>query len=99
MSEGNSQNAGVEARKLALEVIATLVNIKRIAADRILRPAGVPDALIRRFVKGTDATTGDALTKRQAGAMIFDELGREGKESETVRRVVDIAANWSAFDL
>jgi hypothetical protein len=39
-----------EARRLAVEVIATLVNVKRIAADQILRPAKVPDDLVRRFL-------------------------------------------------
>jgi hypothetical protein len=39
-----------EARRLAIEVIATLVNIKRIAADQILRPAEVPNDLVRRFL-------------------------------------------------
>jgi hypothetical protein len=89
----------VDARKLALEVIATLVNVKRIAADRLLRPAGTPDALIKRFLQGRDATTGEALTKRQAGALIFEELAREGKESATVRKLIDIASGWDAFDL
>ncbi len=41
MGDGFADNAGVEARKLALEVIATLVNVKKIAADRLLRPAGI----------------------------------------------------------
>jgi hypothetical protein len=64
----------VEARKLA--AIATLVNVKRIAADRLLGPAGIPDALLKRFVQGKDATTGEPLTKRQAGSLIFEELAR-----------------------
>ncbi len=50
-----------EARKAALEILATLVNVKKIAADRLLRPAGILDPLIRRFLKGKDATTGEAL--------------------------------------
>jgi hypothetical protein len=61
-----------EARRLAVEVIATLVNVKRIAADQILRPAK------GRFLTGNDATTGQPLTKRQAGALILDELARRG---------------------
>jgi hypothetical protein len=64
-----------------------------------LRPAGIPDALIRRFLQGRDATTGEALTKRQAGALIFEELAREGKESATVRKLIDIASGWDAYDL
>jgi hypothetical protein len=89
----------VEARKLALEAIATLVNVKRIAADRLLRPAGISDALLRRFVQGKDATTGEPLTKRQAGASILEELARDGQDSSVVRKVIDIAAGWDAYDL
>ncbi|MDF2118790.1 hypothetical protein PY365_24775 [Roseiarcaceae bacterium H3SJ34-1] len=76
MSDTNGQNAApdADAKRLALEAIATLVNIKRIAADQILRPAGVPEPLIREFTKGRDQATGDALTKRQAGAMILEKL-------------------------
>jgi hypothetical protein len=95
----NNQPVNVDARKLALEAMATLVNVKRIAADRLLRPAGIPDALIRQFLKGRDTTTGDALTKRQAGALILDELEQEGKEGGVVRAILRIAADWSAYDL
>lgn len=74
MDDGTFETSGVDARKLALEVMATLVNVKRIAADRILRLAGIPDVLIKRFLKGKDATTGETLTKRQAGPLILEEL-------------------------
>jgi hypothetical protein len=95
----NNHPLNVDARKLALEAMATLVNVKKIAADRLLRPAGIPDALIRQFLKGRDATTGDALTKRQAGALILDELEREGKDGAVVRALLGTAADWTAFDL
>jgi hypothetical protein len=99
MDNGSFEISGVDARKLALEAIATLVNVKRIAADRILRPAGIPDSHIRRFLQGRDATTGQPLTKRQAGALILEELAREGREAGTIRKLIDIAASWDAFDL
>ncbi len=100
MSESSADfPANIEARKLALEAMATLVNVKKIAADRLLRPAGIPDDLIKLFLKGKDATTGELLTKRQAGALILEELGRDGKESVAIRKLIDIAAGWNAFDL
>jgi hypothetical protein len=38
MADGSAHySASVDARKCALEALATLANIKRIAADRILR--------------------------------------------------------------
>jgi hypothetical protein len=38
MDDGSFASKNIDARKLALEAIATLVNVKRIAADRSLRP-------------------------------------------------------------
>ena len=99
MTDGTDGSRNVDAHKLALEALATLVNVKRIAADRLLRPAGIPEALIRRFVLGKDATTGDPLTKRQAGALIFEQLARDGTEGAAVRKLIEIAAGWEAFDL
>jgi hypothetical protein len=99
MTDVTSGPPSVEARKHALEALATLVNIKKIAADRILRPAGIPDALIARFIKGKDASTGEPLTKRQAGALILEELARNGSEGAVIRRIIEIASEWDAFDL
>ena len=65
-----------DARRLALEAIATLAYVKKIAADQILRPAGVPEDLIQRFIKDRDPATGEALTKRQGGVIILDEMAR-----------------------
>jgi hypothetical protein len=99
MDDNTRAGKDVEARKLALEAIATLVNVKRIAADRLLRPAGVPDALLAQFLKGRDTTTGESLTKRQAGASIFEELRHHGEDSSVIRKIIDIAATWDAYDL
>lgn len=95
----HSQQHGADARRLALEAIATLAYVKKIAADQILRPAGVPDSLIREFIKGRDPATGDALTKRQGGAMILDELAKTGADREVVRKIVENAASWTGFHL
>ena len=40
-----------ETLKAALEIVAILINVKKIAADRLLRPAGILDALIRRPIE------------------------------------------------
>jgi hypothetical protein len=99
MDDGSFGSKNVDARKLALEAIATLAYVKKIAADQILRPAGVPDSLIRQFVKGRDPATGDALTKRQGGAMILDELAKSGADGEVIRKIVENAATWTGFHL
>jgi hypothetical protein len=98
-ADDHSQPYDADARRLALEAIATLAYVKKIAADQILRPAGVPDGLIRQFVKGRDPTTGDALTKRQGGAMILDELAKSGADRDVIRKIIESAANWTGFHL
>jgi hypothetical protein len=91
--------ANVDAHRLALEAIATLVHIKKTAADQILRRAGVPEDLIRRFLTDRDPATGEKRSKREAGAFVLDELSRTGADQEVVRNIVAIAADWSAFHL
>jgi hypothetical protein len=91
--------ADADARRLALEAIATLAYIKKTAADQILRRAGVPEEIIRRFLTDRDPATGDKRSKRDAGALVLDELARTGADHEVVRKIVAIAADWSAFHL
>ncbi len=56
--------------------------------------------LVRRFLTGNDETTGQPLTKRQAGALILDELARRGGADQALtRRLVALAADWDAFHL
>jgi hypothetical protein len=88
-----------DARRTALEVIATLVNVKRLSADHLLRPAGVPQALIHEFINGRDATTNEPLTKRQGGAIILEALARDGEDGAFVRKLLNIAADWTSFHL
>jgi hypothetical protein len=95
----NTSPLDADARRLALEAIATLANIKKIAADQVLRPSGVPALLIQHFIKGKDPATGDPLTKRQGGAHILEELAKTGADHDVVRRIVNIAANWTSFHL
>jgi len=100
MNEHEPEKAiDVDSRKAALEVLATLVNVKKIAADRLLRPAGVPDPLIARFLRGKDATTGEPLSKRQAGASILTELAQRSEDGAIVRKLLNIVAEWNSFEL
>jgi hypothetical protein len=94
-----NEPSDADARRVALEAIATLANVKRIAADLVLRPVGIPDNLIRRFLRERDPTTNDPLTKRQAGALILDELAQQGEDRPVVRKLIDLAAGWDAFHL
>jgi hypothetical protein len=100
---GSDQSGGIApdaaARKLALEVIATLVNVKKVAAELVLKPAGVPANLIRSFLVERNTATGQKRTKREAGAAILDELFRSGHGDTVVRGLITLASKWDAFHL
>lgn len=89
----------VDQRRLAIEIIATLVNIKRTAADQLLRRAEVPEELIRRFLNDRDPATGTKLSKRVAAAMVFDELANTGSDEPVIEALIVLAATWDAFHL
>ena len=86
-------------RRLAIEAIATLVHIKKSAADLVLRRVAVPEDLIRRFLTERDSATGGKRSKREAGATLLEELGARNCEDEIVRKIIALAAGWNAFHL
>lgn len=97
--DGNVSAIDADARRLALEAIATLVNIKKSAADLVLRRAEVPEDLIRRFLTERDVATDAKRSKREAGTTILEELEARGEAERIVRNIVALAADWSAFHL
>lgn len=94
-----NQPLDTDARRAALEAIATLVYVKKVAADQVLRPAGVPEPLIRQFLNGRDTSTNEPLTKRQGGALILETLAQDGRDRAVVRKLIELASNWDAFHL
>lgn len=89
----------VEARRLAIQIIATLVNLKKGAAARLLRPAGVEEEAIRRFLNGRNPATGGKTSKREAAGALLEELKRDKRESEFLRALIALAADWDDFHL
>lgn len=89
----------VESKRLAIEIVATLVHVKNTMAQMILEPAGIPAEVYKGLLYRQDDATGRALSKRQIAPLILDALeGRPGY-SGTVRRLIEIAAQWSSFHL
>lgn len=97
--QGNASSVDADARRLALEAIATLAHVKKTAAEQVLRRADVPEELIRRFLTERDPATGEKRSKRDAGAMVLDELQQRGDIDAVVRKIVGIAAGWTSFHL
>ena len=66
----------VETKRLAIEIIATLVHLKNTMARMILEPAGVPPEIYRDLLYKQDETTGRTLSKRQIAPLILNSLER-----------------------
>lgn len=89
---------GVDERKVAIEAIATLCHVKRVMADLLLKPAGVPQDLYGQLLYRRDET-GRLLSKRQIAPLIIDGCDKRHETRSSVRRIVEIAASWSSFHL
>lgn len=90
---------GVDGRRLVVEIIATLVHIKTVMAERILKPAGVPPDTYQSLFQQRDDSTGRLLTKRQMAPLILDAIEKRTDCPMSVRAIIEIAAHWSDFHL
>lgn len=92
-------DVGVDERRVAVEAIATLVHIKSVMADIILKRAAVPNEVYGPLLYRRDEITGKPLTKRQLAPLILDAMQNRDDFSRIIRNIVEIAANWSSFHL
>lgn len=90
---------GTDNRRLAIEIIATLVHLKRAMADLILRPAGIPEDLINTHLYRRDPSTGKLLSKREMAPGLLDAAEKRLGHENVTRQLIEIAANWSSFHL
>jgi len=81
-----------------MEAIATLCHVKRVMADLLLRPAGVPEEVYRPLLYRRDET-GRLLSKRQIAPLILDGCDKLPAAQQSIRRIVEITATWSSFHL
>ncbi len=92
-------DSDVEARRLAIEAIASLVDLKHTMAEMILRPAGVPTEVYGPLMYKRDASTGTVLSKRKIAPLILDALKARNDCQSVLRSIIEIAANWDRFHL
>lgn len=90
---------GIEERRLAIEVIATLVHIKSTMVELILKPAGVPPEIFQSLLYRRDESTGRTMSKRQIAPLILDAIENRPDCKGVIRRTIEIAAHWSSFHL
>ncbi len=90
---------GIEGRRLAIEIIATLVHIKSTMVELILKPAGISSGIYGPLLHKHDESTGRVLSKRQIAPLILDAVTQSGSIDSSIRRIIEIAAHWSSFHL
>jgi hypothetical protein len=98
MTRGTIMDLGIQEHQVAMEAIATLVNVKRVMCDLILKPAGVPREVYFPLLNQRD-DTGRPLTKRELAPLILDAIKDRSDYPNIVRAIVEIAAHWSQFYL
>ncbi len=91
-------DVSVEERKVAIEAIATLANVKDTMCHRILKPAGIPHEVYLPLLK-EHHFTGRLLSKRELAPLILDAVKDQDNYSTIVRAIVEIAAKWNDFHL
>lgn len=92
-------NPSIDDKRLAIEIIASLVHIKRTMVDLLLKPAGVPPEIYRSLLYQKDETTGRTMSKRDIAPLIIEEIDRRSDCSHVLRSLIEIAANWKSFHL
>ena len=89
----------VEAHRLAIEIISTLVHIKDTMAELILKPAGTPPEVYTLLLSKRDEATGKPLSKRKIAPLILNKIENHPDYGNCIRRMIEIAAHWSSFHL
>lgn len=89
------------AREAAIEVIATLVDIKSTMIEMLLRPAGVPPEVYQPLLRRKDEITGKDISKRKFAPLMLDEMDRRPgvRADGVVKNLLRIASGWERFEL
>lgn len=89
---------GIDEKRIAIEAIATLANIKDTMWSFILKPAGVPPDVYLPLKSQRDEITKYKLSKRQMAPLIIEALEKQNKHN-VVRNIIKIASLWDKFHL
>lgn len=89
----------IEEKRVAIEVISTLVNIKQTMAELILKPAGIPSDIYQPLLYKRDESTGHPLSKRQIAPLIINAVEKRHDSDKIIHAVIEIAADWDGFHL
>lgn len=87
-----------DKRKLTIEIIANLVNIKNQMFEQILKPAGIKEEQFLRLRSSKNAI-GKLCTKREIGAQLLEEFYNPIEEKKFIKSIIEIASKWNKFHL
>ena len=90
---------GVDERRVAVEIISTLVHIKSTLVELVFKPAGIPDDIYRGLLYKRDEVTGRAMSKRQIAPLVLDAISVHSNGPAILRALLEIGAGWSSFHL
>ncbi len=90
---------GTDEKRLVIEIISSLVHLKSILVDSILKPAGIPLEIYRPLLYQRDPSTGRILSKRQIAPLILKALDERPDCSQVIRSILEIAATWESYHL
>ena len=91
-------DTNLDQRRVAVELIATLANLKNVMVDLIFKPAGVSSEVYRPLMARRDEATGWLLSKRQIAPLLIDALDKQRDGPEAIRRIVEIGTRWTSFE-
>ena len=89
----------IEENKVVIEAIATLIHVKSVMVEMILKPAGVPSDIYNPLLSCRDESSGKRLSKRQIAPLIIDKLDKRTDGAKIIRSILEITANWGNFHL
>ncbi|WP_402876291.1 hypothetical protein [Paenibacillus illinoisensis] len=87
-----------DTKKLVIEIIATLVNIKSTMYDLILKPSGINKDYFHSLTKQKN-DYGKWLSKREIASKIIAAIENHESYEKIVRSIITIASEWSQFHL
>lgn len=87
-----------EMRKLTIEIISNLVNIKTQMYERILKPAGISKEQFV-IIKSNRNVDGKFPTKREIAQIIIKSFNNSSKEEKFINMIIEIASEWKDFYL
>ena len=90
---------GADEKRLVIEAIATLANLKVDMENFVLKPAGVPKEIYGPLLLQRNDLTGRRMSKRETAPLILDALEKRVDYAHIIENIVKIAAGWDKFEL